>query len=174
MQYRLTDAAKADVREMVQWIRWEQKSPQNARLVANRLKAQITRLVEMPRLGHAREDLNDTRALVIEVTGLLVIYDPSLKPLTIRRVVARGEAWLELRPAEERAFDLLSNQSSGGSFDMIGTTAVSARRRSATTRSDGERSTTAGDEHRPRLPQARRAACHRKAPATVPATFSDK
>jgi plasmid stabilization system protein ParE len=90
MQYRLTDAAKADVREMVQWIRREQKSPQNARLVANRLKAQFTRLVEMPHLGHVCEELHDNRARVIEVTGLLVIHDPSLKPLTILRVVRAG------------------------------------------------------------------------------------
>jgi len=64
-----------------------QKSPQNARLVARRLKAQFAQLVEMPMLGHRRAELQDDKALVIAVSGLLVIYDPTLKPLTILRVI---------------------------------------------------------------------------------------
>ena len=87
MRYRLTDAAKEDIRDIVRHIRFVQKSPQNARLVATRLQAQFARLVEIPNLGHIREELHDDRALVIEVTGVLVIYDPWLKPLTILRVV---------------------------------------------------------------------------------------
>jgi plasmid stabilization system protein ParE len=87
MKYRLTDAAVEDIREIVDYIRYVQKSPQNARLVAKRLKAQFAKLVEIPNLGHVREELADERALVIAVTGLLVIYDPWLKPLTILRVV---------------------------------------------------------------------------------------
>jgi plasmid stabilization system protein ParE len=87
MKYRLADAAVQDIREIVDYIRYLQKSPQNARLVAKRLMAQFTKLVEMPNLGHAREELADDPALVIAVTGLLVIYDPWLKPLTILRVV---------------------------------------------------------------------------------------
>lgn len=87
MKYRLTDAAKQDIREIVNHIRFVQHSPQNARLVANRLKAQFEKLVEMPNLGHVRVELADDRALVVAVTGVLVIYDPWLKPLTILRVV---------------------------------------------------------------------------------------
>jgi antitoxin ParD1/3/4/toxin ParE1/3/4 len=100
MTYRLTDAAKEDIREIVRHIRTVQKSPQNARLVALRLKAQFARLVEIPNLGHMREELQDDRALVVAVTGLLVIYDPSLKPLTILRVVhaARNLAGMDVRP----------------------------------------------------------------------------
>jgi plasmid stabilization system protein ParE len=108
MRYRLTDAAKADVREMVQWIRQVQKSPQNARLVANRLKAQFSQLVETPYLGHGREELHDDCALVIEVTGLLVIYDRTLKPLRFFASCARSGAWAELPPAAERIHDPLS------------------------------------------------------------------
>jgi plasmid stabilization system protein ParE len=53
MQYRLTDAAEQDIREIVNYIRFVQKSPQNARLVARRLKAQFAKLVESrPRQRH--------------------------------------------------------------------------------------------------------------------------
>ena len=34
-----------------------------------------------------REELRDDAARVIEVSGVLVIYDPTLKPLTILRVI---------------------------------------------------------------------------------------
>ena len=87
MRYRLTDAARHDVRELTDYIRRVQKSPQNARLVATRLKAAFNKLVQLPQLGHVREDLGDDQARVLAVTGLLVIYDPSLTPLTILRVI---------------------------------------------------------------------------------------
>jgi toxin ParE1/3/4 len=87
MNYRLTEYARQDISEIVQHIRVVQKSPQNARLVATRLKTQFARLVKIPNLGHRREELADERALVVEVTGVLVIYDPTLNPLTILRVV---------------------------------------------------------------------------------------
>ena len=90
MKYRLTDAARQDIRELTQHIRFVQRSPQNARLVATRLKAMFNRLVEIPNLGHVREELADDHAWVIAVTGVLVIYDPFLKPLTILRVVHSG------------------------------------------------------------------------------------
>jgi toxin ParE1/3/4 len=92
MKYRLTEAARQDIREIIHHIRTVQKSPQNARLVATRLKAQFQKLVELPQLGHARDELQDDNARVVAVTGLLVIYDPTLKPLTILRVVYGGRA----------------------------------------------------------------------------------
>ena len=94
MKYRLTEAAKQDIREITAYIRTVQRSPQNARLVARRLKAQFGRLVTFPQLGHTREELDDPDARVIAVSGLLVIYDPALKPLTILRAVhAAPDLW---------------------------------------------------------------------------------
>jgi toxin ParE1/3/4 len=87
MKYRLTESAQQDIREIVHHIRNIQKSPQNARLVAARLKEQFRRLVDMPLSGHSRAELDDKNARVISVSGVLVIYDPSLRPLTILRVV---------------------------------------------------------------------------------------
>jgi len=98
MKYRLTEAAVKDIREIVRHIRVVQKSPQNAKLVAVRLKHQFEILVEMPALGHPREELQDDDALVIEVTGVLVIYDPKLKPLTILRVIHGARNLNQVRP----------------------------------------------------------------------------
>jgi plasmid stabilization system protein ParE len=87
MKYRLTQAAVKDVREIVQHIRVIQNSLQNAHLVAARLKHQFEVLLEIPLLGHRRSELQDDGALVIEVSGVLVIYDPKLRPLTVLRVI---------------------------------------------------------------------------------------
>ncbi len=87
MRYRLTQAARQDIRDIVHHIRVSQQSPQNARLVASRLKEQFGRLVKMPHLGHPREEIEDEAARVIHVSGVLVVYDATLKPLTILRVV---------------------------------------------------------------------------------------
>jgi len=55
--------------------------------VATRLKAAFAKLVESPNLGHPRPELRDDDARVFFASGVLIIYDPFLKPLTILRVV---------------------------------------------------------------------------------------
>lgn len=86
-RYLLTEAARQDVREITRHIRDVQKSPQNAKLVATRLKEGFAKLVELPNLGQPRAELDDEAARVILVGGVLVIYDAMLKPLTVLRVV---------------------------------------------------------------------------------------
>jgi plasmid stabilization system protein ParE len=98
MTYRLTRAAQSDLREIVRAIRDRQKSPQTARLVAERLKAQFGRLVDNPGIGHTRHELNDDAALVIAVSGVLVIYDPAIKPLTVLRVIHGARDLRSVRP----------------------------------------------------------------------------
>jgi plasmid stabilization system protein ParE len=90
MKYRLTHAAMRDIREITAHIRFVQHSPQNARLLARRLKQAFEKLTEIPRLGHIREELQDENALVLVVSGVLVIYDPTLNPLTILGVIHGG------------------------------------------------------------------------------------
>ena len=90
MNYRVMPSAAEDMRQIVRHIRYVQKSPQNAILVSQRLRDAFRKLTRIPQLGHAREDLRDADARVLPVTGLLVIYDPTLKPLTILRVVHGG------------------------------------------------------------------------------------
>jgi antitoxin ParD1/3/4/toxin ParE1/3/4 len=87
VKYRLTDTALEDMRQIVRHIRTVQQSPQNARLVSTRLREAFRKLANMPTLGHVRDELQNDTLRVLPVTGLLVIYNPTLKPLTIVRVV---------------------------------------------------------------------------------------
>jgi antitoxin ParD1/3/4/toxin ParE1/3/4 len=87
MKYRLTHLAQDDIRDILQYIRDVQQSPQNAMLVGERLRTMFRKLLEMPQLGHLRPELNDPDARVVAVSGVLVIYDPTLEPLTILRVI---------------------------------------------------------------------------------------
>lgn len=87
MSFQLTVAAERDVRAIVTHIRDVQKSPQNARLVATRLRAHFRKLARFPGMGHVRDELHDPDVRVSAVTGVLVIYDPASTPLTILRVV---------------------------------------------------------------------------------------
>jgi plasmid stabilization system protein ParE len=87
MKYRLTEAAHKDIRDIATHIRVSQKSPQNAKLVVARLKERFQQLVAMPLLGLPHPEIQDATARVIHVSGVLVIYDPALKPLTVLRVI---------------------------------------------------------------------------------------
>lgn len=98
MRYGLTEAAKQDIREITRYVRTVQKSPQNAKLVAERLRELFSKLVRLPQLGHEREELGDDQALVVAVSGLLVIYDPTLKPVTILRVVHAARDLSRIKP----------------------------------------------------------------------------
>lgn len=98
MKYRLTVAAEQDIRDITNRIRTVQRSPQNALLVARRLRKLFRQLVELPNLGHAREELGDEAARVVAVTGVPVIYDPILKPLTILPVVDAVRSLKQIAP----------------------------------------------------------------------------
>ena len=54
--------------------------------------------MKLPKLGHVREELHDDHALVLPVSGVLVIYDPTLKPLTILRVVHAARNLRRIEP----------------------------------------------------------------------------
>jgi antitoxin ParD1/3/4/toxin ParE1/3/4 len=75
------------MRQIVRHIRQVQQSPQNAPLVSTRLRDAFRKLANMPTLGHVREELRNDVLRVLPVTGLLVIYAPTVKPLTIVRIV---------------------------------------------------------------------------------------
>lgn len=62
MKYRLTAAANQDIRDIVQHIRTIQGSPQNAKLVALRLREMFRKLVRAPGIGHVRSELQDDHA----------------------------------------------------------------------------------------------------------------
>lgn len=84
-KYLLTDAAKADIREIVQYVR--QFSPDAAQSVRIRLRAEIRRLAEFPLLGHARSDLATADLRFWSVYSYLIVYRPEARPLQIIRVL---------------------------------------------------------------------------------------
>jgi toxin ParE1/3/4 len=85
MSYILTGPATRDLDEIIDYI--AKQSIQNAITVSQRLQKTFNQLSEFPGIGHRRDELNDDNARVVAVSGYLVIYDPTLKPLHILRVV---------------------------------------------------------------------------------------
>lgn len=100
MKYRLTDTALEDMRAIVGHIRRVQQSPQNARLVSTRSRVAFRKLADMPALEHVRDELADDALRVLSVTGLLVIYDPTQKPLTIVHVIHAARDLGRIDPRE--------------------------------------------------------------------------
>ena len=84
-RYQLTDPAKADIRELMQYVR--ERSPQSAIKVSAALQAAMRRLADFPNIGHVRNDLSDETLRVWAVYSYLIIYRPDRKPLQVIRVV---------------------------------------------------------------------------------------
>ena len=84
-RYLLTDSAKADIREIVEYIR--QRSPSAATRVQSELRAQMRRLADYPGIGHRRLDLAGDDLRFSSVYSYLIIYLPETRPLQIIRVV---------------------------------------------------------------------------------------
>lgn len=84
-RYVLTDAAKADIREIVAYLR--PRSPAAARTVQRELRAAMRRLADFPHMGHLREDVSDEPLRFWSVFSYLIAYRPEQKPLQVVRVV---------------------------------------------------------------------------------------
>jgi len=88
MSYFLTGPASRDIDEILDYI--TAQSVQTAVIVSQRLEKAFNRIAEAPSIGHRRDELKDPNARVISVSGYLVIYDPTLSPVHILRVVRGG------------------------------------------------------------------------------------
>lgn len=84
-RYLITKPATEDIDEILDYIAGQ--SVQNAVLVARRFEKAFATLAETPTLGKPRAELADAHARVYFVSGYLVIYDATLKPMHILRVV---------------------------------------------------------------------------------------
>ncbi|MBC7785780.1 MAG: type II toxin-antitoxin system RelE/ParE family toxin [Burkholderiales bacterium] len=85
MSYILTGPATRDIDEILDYI--AAQSAQTAVLVAQRFEKAFQRLADFSGIGHTRDELRDANARVVAVSGYLVIYDPTLMPVHILRVV---------------------------------------------------------------------------------------
>lgn len=96
-RYVLTDRAKADVREIIAYVR--RRSPKAAKQVQADLREAMRRLADFPRSGHLREDLTDEPVRFWCVYSYLIVYRPDTKPLEVIRVIhgARDVGEMTLR-----------------------------------------------------------------------------
>jgi len=84
-RYLLTESAKADVRQIVAYIR--QRSPGSATRVRSELRAAMRKLAEFPGIGHTRADIPDEGLRFWPVYSYLIVYRHPTVPLQILRVL---------------------------------------------------------------------------------------
>jgi plasmid stabilization system protein ParE len=84
-RYSLTEAAKADIREIAAYIR--QRSPDAASRVRDELRAAMRKLADFPGMGHTRPELNNDALRFWAVYSYLIVYRHPTKPLQILRVL---------------------------------------------------------------------------------------
>jgi toxin ParE1/3/4 len=84
-RYRVSPAAELDIQGI--YLHIARRSPQNADRVLAKLLEEFDVIAGMPGIGHIRPELRDDTLRVISVFKLLVIYDPSRKPIEIVRVI---------------------------------------------------------------------------------------
>lgn len=96
MKYMLSAPAAADIDEILDYI--AAQSLQNAALVAGRFKKAFEQLCEKPSLGHRRDELADPSIRVYSVSGYLILYDATLSPLHVLRVVRGARDLKRVRP----------------------------------------------------------------------------
>lgn len=84
-RYRLTPAARADLVEIFEYIRYD--SPEAARRVLNRVRQAMLRLAQNPQIGHHRKDLTDKPVRFWPVYSYLIVYRPESRPLQVVRVL---------------------------------------------------------------------------------------
>ena len=84
-RYQLTRRAKTDLLQIWNYVAEENIGA--ADRLREEFRAAFMRLVEMPYLGHVREELLDATHRVWRVRSYLIIYRPETKPLQIIRII---------------------------------------------------------------------------------------
>lgn len=97
-RYLLTLPASQDIDEILDYI--STQSVQTAITVAQRLENTFQRIAEMPGIGHERPELKDPHVRVLAESGYLLIYDPSLCPVHILRVVRGSRNLKSIQPRQ--------------------------------------------------------------------------
>ena len=87
-RYVLSAPAKADIREIVAYIR--QRSPDAAKRVRRELQEEMRRLADFPTMGHLRQDVTDEPLRFWSLYSYLIVYVPDSKPLQVVRVLHGG------------------------------------------------------------------------------------
>lgn len=84
--FQLSGPAVRDLREIYDWI--AEDDPAAADRVMLDLREAMGRLVDVPGLGHVRDDLGYPSLWAWTVHRYVIIYQPDADPLTIVRVLS--------------------------------------------------------------------------------------
>lgn len=85
-RFRMTPAAKADLIDIFEEIRYDR--PMAAERVLAELRAAMRRLAQSPGMGHVREELTDNETLKFwPVYSFLIVYRFTTRPIEIIRVL---------------------------------------------------------------------------------------
>lgn len=84
-RYSLTGPAKADVREIVAYVR--QRNTRAATRVRSELQATMRQLADFPGMGHTRPEVGDDTLRFWAVYSYLIVYWHPTKPLQVIRVL---------------------------------------------------------------------------------------
>ena len=85
-RFVLTVDAKADLKEIREFIAKDDPAAAERQLM--RFRQAFRRLAKFPRIGHRREDVTSSEAvLFLPVGSYVVVYRPEPKPLMIVRVL---------------------------------------------------------------------------------------
>jgi plasmid stabilization system protein ParE len=84
-RYALTEIAKADLREIVAYLR--PRSRDAAKRVPAKIRENMRLLASFPHIGHLREDVTDEPLRFWRVYSYLIVYRPETKPLEIIHIL---------------------------------------------------------------------------------------
>lgn len=98
-RYVVSPEALGDVERIITYI--ARGSRRNAIKVWERMEHTFRELARQPNMGHLRSELEDDSLRVFSVYDYLVIYDPSVRPLTILRVVHGARDLRQIQRAKD-------------------------------------------------------------------------
>ena len=85
-RYALTPRAAEDLDEIWEFV-FEDKSPERADAVIERIRESLELVASMPSMGHCRDDLADESLRVWSVYSYLIVYRPDQRPIEVVRIV---------------------------------------------------------------------------------------
>ncbi len=99
-RYRLSPEAQGDLADIKQYLNGE-GGARLARYVLGEIRAGIQCVAANPGAGHIRDDLTDEPVKFWPVFSYLIVYDPTLKPVGVARILHGSqdlEAMFKTRP----------------------------------------------------------------------------
>lgn len=85
-RFRLSPEAQSDLEAIRRYLT-RKGGPTLARHVLGEIRRALRVVAESPGIGHRREDLTDEKVKFWPVFSCLIVYEPSMRPIGIVRVI---------------------------------------------------------------------------------------